>query len=137
MAKIRLDVEPSPDILVIGISCHENDYRLCWSLNRLLGLSHAKRAQDIKQVGPDGEAGHTAFDHDDADAEVRYTLVNNHGDRGLLLKEQRQVDYFLLVDDHVPATMDELLVRVRGSEFVLAAFPLSFAELRAGHKLLR
>ena len=34
MAKQKLEMDSDPDITVIGISCHENDYRLCWSINR-------------------------------------------------------------------------------------------------------
>ncbi|MCB9168743.1 MAG: IPExxxVDY family protein [Flavobacteriales bacterium] len=136
-AKIRLDLEPDPQVHVIGISCHENDYRLCWSLNRGLDLALTKRAKDIEDQGPDGDAHHVVFDHDDTDLEVRYTLVNNHGDHGLLVKDQRHVDFFLVVDDRIPLPIEDLLERVRRSEFVLAAFSLSFAEMRAGHKLLR
>jgi hypothetical protein len=31
----KLDMEPDPEVMLIGISSHVNDYRLCWSLNRL------------------------------------------------------------------------------------------------------
>ncbi len=132
--KLRLDLEPDPEVNVIGISCHVNDYRLCWSLNRSIGIALSRRERDIQD---EGDASYAAFDHDDAETEARFTLVNNRGGSGLLVKEQRSADYFLVVDERAPFDTDQLLERVRNAEFVLAAFPLPFDQLRAGHKLLR
>ncbi len=134
--KIRLDVEPDPEVHVIGISSHVNDYRLCWSLNLSLGIALSRRDRDIVDASAAGMAHHTVFDHDDHEAQVRYTLVTNRGGTGLLIKDQRMADYFLVVDEQGSLPPTELLDRVRNAEFVLAAFPVPFEQLRAGHKLL-
>ena len=39
MVKLKLDLDPDPEVFLIAISSHVNDYRLCWSLNRKLGIS--------------------------------------------------------------------------------------------------
>lgn len=134
MARIKLDIAPDPQVTLVGISSHENDYRLCWSLNRALGIDLRRRRADIP---PEGPAHHAVFDHEDAELEVRWTLVNNHSDSGLLLKEQRMADYFLLVDEEAGIPVDELLERLRATEFVLTAFPLDLRNLRGGHMLLQ
>lgn len=136
MAKLKLDMEPDPDITVIGISSHVKDYRLCWSINRSIGLELTRRRTDITDETNGIRATFSAFDHVDQELQARYTLVNNHSGDGILLKEQRQADYFLVVDNELAENKPDLLDKVRSAEFVLTAFQLPYEKLRAGHKLL-
>ncbi len=137
MAKVKLDLDPDPEVTIIGISSHVNDYRLCWALNRSMGLSLTRRRQDITDTTGGHLARFATFDHGDPEGGERLTLVHNHCGDGILLREQRQADFFLVVDNAVAETRPDLLERLRRTEFVLAVFPLSFGQLRAGHKLLR
>lgn len=136
MAKLKLDLDPVPDITVIGISSHVNDYRLCWSINRSAGLELTRRRTDIIDEVNGVIAHYSAYDQVDDQTQGRYTLVNNHSGDGVLLKEHRQADFFLVVDNEIAENRPDLLDRVRSAEFVLTAFPLSYDQLRAGHKLL-
>jgi hypothetical protein len=137
MAKFKLDMEADPEITLIAISSHVNDYRLCWALNRKLGISLCRREQDIADAGPEQLAHYSVFDHLDEGSQAMYTLINNHGTQGVLLKDQRQADYFLLVDETAPVPATELLDQVRNTEFVLTAFPLDARLLRGAHKLFQ
>ncbi len=137
MAKHKLDMEPDPEVMLIGISSHVNDYRLCWALNRSLGINLTRRASDINDMGPEKPASFAAFDHIDDGSQASYTLVNNHCADGVLLKEHRQSDYFLLVDQAAPITHEELIEQVRRTEFVLMAYPLDARKERGAHKLLQ
>ena len=56
---------------------------------------------------------------------------------GVLLKEHKQADFFLLVDEAAPLTPEELIDHVRKTEFVLMAFPLDGCKERGAHKLLQ
>lgn len=137
MARYKLDMDPDPEVTLIGISSHVNDYRLCWALNRSLGINLARREQDITGPGPERMATFSAFDHVDPDTEARYMLVNNHSADGVLMKEHRHADYFLVVDQHAPLTPEELVDRVRRTSFVLTAFTLDARTERSAHKLLQ
>lgn len=137
MAKFKLDIEADPEVTLIAISSHVNDYRLCWALNRKLGISLCRRAQDIADAGPEQPAHYSVFDHLDEASQAMYTLINNHGTQGVLLKDQRQADFFLLVDETAPVPPTELLDQVRNTEFVLTAFPLDARQLRGAHKLFQ
>jgi len=136
MAKLKLDLEPDPAVTVFGISSHVNDYRLCWSINRSLGLSLARRPTDIAEEANGIVARYSAYDQVDETTHARYTLVNNHSGDGILLKEYRHADYFLVMDNELAESTPDLLERLRTTDFVLTAFPLAFEQLRAGHKLL-
>lgn len=135
MAKHKLDLEPVPDTNVIGISSHVNDYRICWALNRSLGVQLTRRKDDI--VMPDGgsSARFSAYDHVDEDSGALLTLIGNRSEGAWLLKEQKHADYFLVVDVRGPITAEAALERVRNTEFVLAAFMLDLKRLRSGLEL--
>lgn len=136
MAKLKLDLEPDPDITVIGISSHVHDYRLCWSINRSVGLELTRRRTDISDETNGILARYSVYDHVDELSQARFTLVHNHCGDGILLKEQRQADFFLVVDNELAEDRPDLMDRIRAAEFVLTAFPLSYDQLRSGHKLL-
>ena len=136
MAKLKLDLPPDPEVSVIGISSHVNDYRLCWSINKALGIALSKRRQAIEQMDNDHPGNFAAFDHLDEEVQACCTLVNNHGSDGILLRELRQADYFLVLDKDWRTSPAEVLRQLRTAEFVLAAFPLEFDQLKEGHKLL-
>lgn len=136
MAKFKLDLDPDPEVTVVGISSHVNDYRLCWSLNRALGLELTRRRTDLHDESNGRASHHAAFDHEAPDIHARVSLVRNLGTEGLLMREHRQADYFLVVDDALTHRWPDLPARVRAAEFVLAAFPLDMENLRTGHKLL-
>ena len=101
-----------------------------------MGLALTRRRTDIAEETNGILARYSAYDHVDETTQARYTLVNNHSGDGILLKEHRQADYFLVVDNELAEGTPDLLDRVRSADFVLTAFPLPYEQLRAGHKLL-
>jgi len=136
MAKLKLDMDPDPEITVIGISSHVHDYRLCWAVNMALGLSLTRRRKNIEEEIDGILATYSAYDHVDPESQARYTLINNHSGDGILLREQRQADYFLVVDNELAEQHPDLVGRLRSAELVLTAFEIPFDDLREGHKLL-
>ncbi|MBX2981106.1 MAG: IPExxxVDY family protein [Flavobacteriales bacterium] len=136
MAKLKLDSIPQPDVFLIAISSHVNDYRLCWSLNKSLGLELSRRDEDIAGQGPERMAHFSAFDHTEEETQANITLISNHAPEGVLVADQRQADFFLVVDDQSSLLPDDTLERVRNSEFVLTAFTLDINNIKGAYKLL-
>jgi hypothetical protein len=136
MARLKLELQPDPEISVIGISSHVKDYRLCWSINRAMGINLTRRRPPIQDESNGIRSSFNAFDHRDEETSTSCTLVNNHGTDGVLLKDLRQADYFLVVDQDWADRPETVLEKVRSAEFVLTAFPLEFDQLKDGHKLL-
>lgn len=136
MARHRIELEPDPEVTVIGICSHVKDYRLCWSLNKALGLRLTRCRQDILDTADGQTTAYAVFEHREEDPPGRYLLVENHGSGHVLLKEHRHADRFLVVDDELAARRPDLLERIRDAEFVLTAFDLPYARIRAGYKLL-
>lgn len=136
MAKKKLMLVATPDVTVIGISSHVEDYRLCWAMNRAMDLTLTRRRSDVTVDEGDRPLHFSAFDQTDEHDIVRWSLVSNHSGKDLLVKEQKQADYFLVLDTEVADERPTLLDQVRGVEFVLTAFPVDLRKLRTGHKLL-
>ncbi len=136
MAKFKLDLQPDPEVAVYGISSHVKDHRLCWSINRALGLELSRRRTALSDEVMGRTVRFMAYDHVDEASNARFTLVNNHSGDGFLLKEQRQTDYFLVVDNELAEQHPQLLDRLRATDFVLTAFPLPYLQLKEGYKLL-
>lgn len=137
MAKHKLqEEEAAPRVAVVGLSSHVADYRLCWSLNRALGLSLTRRRNDIVEIAKDKELHYTVFHQADDDGAVLWSLVANTCGKRKLLPGQKEADFFLVADRSVGTDAEELVERIRGAEFVLTAFALNMEEMRMGHKLL-
>lgn len=136
MARKKLQLVATPDVTVIGISSHVEDYRLCWAMNRAMDLNLTRRREDITSDEKGSAARFSAFDQTDEHAIVRWSLVHNHCGKDLLVKEQKQADYFLVLDSEVASERPALIEQLREVEFVLTAFPVDLRKLRAGHKLL-
>lgn len=137
MGKLRLDSDPEPDVFLIAISSHVNDYRLTWALNNGLEIELGRRPSDIKEQGPEQMAHFAVFDHMDEATRENITLISNHAPEGVLIADQRQADYFLVVDGNDPRRSAEMLDRVRASEFVLAAYLLDFKAVKGALKLMQ
>jgi hypothetical protein len=134
VAKHKLDLRPEPEAIVIGISSHVNDYRLCWSLNKSLGLALARRKEDVPAI--DGSPGtFPAYDHVFEEDGSIVSLLCNRSEGAFLLKEHREADFFLVLEEHGPLRPETTLERLRNAEFVLAAFTLDLKRLRSGLEL--
>jgi hypothetical protein len=137
MARLKLETDILPDAQVIAISSHVKDYRLCWSLNRSLGITLSRRKQDIEGQGPEQRAYFPVFSHEEDDGEMLITLIGNHVPEGVLIAGQRQADFFLVADGEKRPEARDLLDRVRTAEFVLAAYELDIHTIKGAYKLLQ
>ena len=81
MAKYRLEEKPLRPHVVLGISCHVPDYRLCWSVNKGLGLELTRRREAITELVRGKELHYTVFEVKGRDGEARFALICNCGVR--------------------------------------------------------
>lgn len=136
MPKYRLDDVVVPKVVAFGISCHVPDYRLCWSLNRALGLELTRRRTDIVEESKGRRLHYPVFEQVDEESGLRWSLVCNTCGRSKLVPDHKEADYYLLIDQETAHREPRALEHVRAAEFVLTAFPVNLDELKSGHKLL-
>lgn len=138
MTKYQLEVEYDYDQILIGISCHAKDYRLCWALNQALGFRLEKEDKDIEIIHrARGQASlHSVYLYYHEENHTEYCLVLNKGTAGLLVPEQKQADYFLMIKNSFDDDIAELIATIRQIEFVLTAYEVKVEELKSRENLL-
>ncbi len=113
---LKLDVPPTT-LTVIGISSHENDYRLSWSINEHLGLKFAQTDSLVTDTGEE----FACFAHEDEDQKL--LLLSNRCDNGFLLEKYKNFDFILKFDiELTDANLSEWLRSLKKVPLISAAF---------------
>jgi len=109
---------------VIGISSHENDYRLSWSINEHLRLAFAQGDSIVTGAGNE----FTCFVHEDE--QQRLLLISNRCDNGFLLEKSKNFDFILKINAGLNDTeLSDWLRNLRKVPLVSAAFPIPVNKL--------
>jgi len=113
---VRLDVGVVA-FAIIGISSHENDYRLSWSINEQLGLAFAKAENVITSDGREFSCFVHEYD------KQPLLLISNRCDNGFLLEKYKNFDYILKFNTELNETeIAERLGDLRSVPLISAAF---------------
>jgi hypothetical protein len=122
-----------------GISSAENDYRLCWSLNQVLGIHLAKTANlEIFNKRLEGMQAFSQFDYFDEETLLLYRLISNRSTNGYLLEEMTNLDYLLQITGEMEDSgMETLVKKLNSLEGIILAFPIDPASLKSRKKLLQ
>ena len=113
-------MDTAPEVFtIIGISSHENDYRLTWSVNEQLGLAFAQGNSIVTAVGNE----FTCFIH--RDGKQKLLLISNRCDNGFLLEKSKNFDFILKINAALDETeISDWLRKLREAPLVSAAFPI-------------
>lgn len=161
MGKYTLKIEYDYDFVLIGISSHEKDYRLCWALNNTLELELTKtESLEIKAKKQDNPSFFSLFQYENVDefreyfvlantsenrqlATKEHTLFNNSThetlavDSGILIPEHRQIDYFLMIRGELEdETIDEFVSKLKAIDLILTAVRIDVSSLKSKENLL-
>jgi len=122
----KLSIEPETDFKIIGISSHENDYRLSWAFNKYLGYKFSKSEnlviQKSKQII---EQSYSVYNYIDEDNSLQFQLIANHSENGFLIPELKNIDFFLKISgDSNDSTINELVTKLKKIEIINTAFKL-------------
>jgi hypothetical protein len=139
MAKnvLRLDEEVKYDFILFGIICQMRNYRLCREINIILNVKMTRREDfDIFNSKRMEEQGFAFFQFDTVD-EDQYCLVSNRGPKGLLIPEQKQIDYFLMIrPGRMRIDENEILLALKECPIILAAYELDVLKLKSKGNLV-
>ena len=103
------------DYSILGISSHENDYRLIWNINDKLGLSFTHCDNPINSNGND----FTCFE----DNEKGLLLVSNRCDNGFLFDKYKNLDFILKFEKNLDeAELSKWIHDLRKAPLVSAIF---------------
>jgi len=134
----KLSSESGPSFILLGISSHENDYRLSWGINENLGFrlvktdNHKSFNQRLKEIQE-----FSTYSFADTDNANSYRLIANRCDNGFLLDELKNIDFLLLIEpDDASFDIRELMAKVRLVPFIFGVFVIDPNTLKNMKRLL-
>lgn len=138
MAKLTLDFEEAFDLdfQLIGIACHHKDYRLAWSINKSLEIDF-ERIDNLDLIVKGQKAEFSVFKFEEEEDFKTYYLIANRSDKGLLIPERKEADYFLqLHGEFSDQQIKEIKAKIQKVKFVLTSFQIDPTSLKSGNNLL-
>jgi hypothetical protein len=130
--KYQLKSDITDENRIIGISSHENDYRLSWALNNQFNIS-LKKVEDLIIEVPEKDTPlkFSTYLFYDENSNIQYKLLSNRCENGYLLKEYKNIDYIL----HLKGNFDNndinyILQKIKKNECVLFSFIIDINNLK-------
>lgn len=138
MKKHLLEIEYDFDFVLIGISSHEKDYRICWALNNKLDIELTKTdALEIKDKKQEEASSFSLFICERPDEFMEYMIIANRSEKGLLIPEQKQMDYFFVIKGEIEnEAVQEMIHKIKEINFVLTAMRIDPSVLKSKQNLI-
>lgn len=134
----KLVFTPEYNFFLIGISSHENDYRISWALNKYLGLKLMK-VKDHNIID-DNYPDHQSFSqylYEDDESLLTFRIIANRCLDGFLIGEMKNIDFFLVILGEVNKKFkDEFIGKIDQLSIVNTAFQIDPKKLKSRQKLL-
>lgn len=150
MGKHTLEIDYDYQFLLIGISSHEKDYRLCWAINKKLDIELAKQDSfEIKGKKQTTPSFFSFFLFENPDAFREYVVVANLSEskdassdslfkeNEYLIPEQKMMDYFLIVRGELEEDESEdILNKLREINVIQTAVRIDVTSLKSKQNLI-
>jgi hypothetical protein len=145
LGKFRLDIEYDYDFLLVGISCHEKAYRLCWALCKSLAIE-MERGENLAIAlrKNDTPSLFGLYMYENTEMDTACFLVANRGETpnevhemAWLIPEQKQADYFFVAKGPFSKPDENRMIKaIREIPFVLMTFQIDPNGLKSKQNLL-
>jgi hypothetical protein len=133
----KLKVDTQFPFRIIGISSHENDYRLIWAVNSKLHYDFKKIGNLTLDDKSNSIIEFSRYYYEDEDSFIACYIVSNRCSDGYLLPEYRTTDYFLFLKGEIePGLPEELAKKLKQVGIVSTAFVIDIKSLKSIKKLL-
>jgi hypothetical protein len=134
----RLNVDSGPEFYLVGISSHENDYRLSWAVNNHMGFNFSRTANlEIYNDKIQMNQVFSVFSHIEEENEMKYYLISNTGQNGFLLPEYSNVDFLFLIHGEISENeLDNIILQLKKIEIINLAFQISDLSSKSMQKLV-
>jgi hypothetical protein len=133
----KLKIDTRFPFLTIGISCHENDYRLIWAINAKLNTAFVKIDDFNDYKGTETENYFSRYYFEDADRYISFYILSNRCNNGYLVPEYRKVDYFLFLKGEIePGFAEAMVGKLKQVDILSTAFLIDNHTIRSIKKLV-
>ncbi|MBE9467930.1 MAG: IPExxxVDY family protein [Bacteroidetes bacterium] len=138
MKKIKLTYKPDYDFVLIGISSHENDYKLAWSINNSFNLNLSKK-EDItvfKKKYSETQ-NFSVFSYNDDTKLISYNLISNRCENGFLIQEYNKFDFFIQIyGEQTDSDLAKVLNNLKKNDDIIIAGKLDLNKIKSAENLM-
>jgi hypothetical protein len=128
--KIKLASGSSYDYTTIGIACHMKDYRFTFFINEHLGI-HFRRLDDLISGDEKESRNYSFYIYTNPSDRRNYYLVSNYHEEGRLIPSEKGSDFFLIVNDILPANQKkEMITKIQKVPQALAAYEIPTGKVK-------
>jgi hypothetical protein len=129
---LKLKIGTEADYKLIGISSHENDYRLVWSINNELKMKFVRIDNLImhhKKLNSDLEF--SRFIYHDEDRYLKYYFFANRCPDGILFSEIKNIDFLIQITGEISNhAFNDLIKKLKSVAIVSAVFVLQPVKIK-------
>ena len=133
MPFFHLNIEIEFDFQLVGITCHEKDYRLAWALNRAMQWGFEK-CDDI--ITDTSGTAFPRFVYRCQEDETVHWLCANRSGIDFLVPEIPHYDYLLKIENMGEESGDDFYRELRTVPLVIAAYPIIVDKLKSKQNLV-
>lgn len=134
----KLKLDHSINFKLIGISSHENDYRLVWAINNKLNMQFTKTDYLIVVSSKTKEKREfSRFSYSDEERYFTYTLISNSSPDGFLLPGIKNIDFLIKIQGEM--NEDELKAlnqKIKSVPVISASYILQPQKIKGINQLL-
>lgn len=128
--KIKLTSGSSYDYTTIGIACHMKDFRFAFFMNEQLGF-HFKRMDDLISGNEKEQRAYSFYVYTNPEDRRNYYLISNYHEEGRLIPSEKGVDFFLIINDVLPASLKKQLTgKIQKIPQALAAYEIPSGKVK-------
>lgn len=123
---------------LIGISSHENDYRLVWAINRNMKFNYI-RSEDlfVHQPKLQLDMSFSRFVHTDEERFLTYYLISNRSSDGFLFPEIKNIDFLIqIVGGLEDKPVEQMITALRSINIISGAYLMDLEKLKDISKIM-
>jgi len=134
----KLAFKPEYQFLLIGISSHQNDYRISWAINKQFNLKLSK-TENLKIFNEKLSVDQffSLYTYEDENSLSLYNLIANRCHNGFLMEELKNIDFLLQIYGETNDTfIKNLISGLKQIDIIITSFKIDPNTLKSRQKLL-
>jgi hypothetical protein len=136
---LKLKISDDIHFRLIGISSHENDYRLVWAINNELKFQFTRtESLRIYRAALKTDLEFSRFTYIDEDRILTYSLISNRCPDGFLFTEFKNFDFLVKITGEITeAETREFFKKLKTVDVISASFILEPEKLKGWRDILQ
>jgi hypothetical protein len=135
---LKLEISPDLNFELIGISSHENDYRLVWAINKKWNVNFVRIDNLVLQSRREGcELEFGRFHYADEERLLAVYLISNRCPDGFLFREIKNMDFLVqIIGEMERGRYEDMLRSLKDIEIISGAYAIDPKSLKGISRII-